>query len=70
MRKMVQMLDFCSFFASDRAYVAPFKKTHPLVRMAARAYRPIARLRMKHLIHQAPFEITAARKLGLYGNTE
>jgi radical SAM superfamily enzyme YgiQ (UPF0313 family) len=69
-RKTVEMLDFCSFFASDRAYVTPFKQTHPVARLAARVYAPLARVRMNHLWHQAPIEILAARRLGLYGNTE
>jgi hypothetical protein len=65
-RKAVSMLDFCSFFASDRGYVAPFKWTHPLATAAARAYAPLARFRMRHMLYGAPLEIAAARKLGLY----
>jgi len=70
MRKTVAMLDFCAFFASERGYVTPFKQTHALAKAAARVYAPVARLRMKHLVHFAPLEIAAARKLGLYGNVE
>jgi radical SAM superfamily enzyme YgiQ (UPF0313 family) len=70
MRRTVAMLDFCSFFASERGYVTPFKQTHALAKVAARLYAPIARMRMKHLFHYAPLEITAARKLGLYGNVD
>jgi hypothetical protein len=65
-RRAVSMLDFCSFFASDRGYVTPFKQTHPVAKAAARVYAPIARLRMRHMLYRAPIEITAARKLGLY----
>jgi radical SAM superfamily enzyme YgiQ (UPF0313 family) len=65
-RKAVSMLDFCSFFASDRGYVTPFKWTHPLATAAARAYAPMARFRMRHMLYGAPLEIAAARKLGLY----
>jgi radical SAM superfamily enzyme YgiQ (UPF0313 family) len=67
LRKTVAMLDFCSFFASDPGYVTPFKQTHALATAAARVYAPVARFRMRHLVHQAPIEIAAARKLGLYG---
>jgi anaerobic magnesium-protoporphyrin IX monomethyl ester cyclase len=67
MRKTVAMVDFCSFFASARGYVTPFKHTNPLASAAARIYAPLARWRMQHLIHHAPLEIVAARKLGLYG---
>jgi len=67
MRKAVGMLDFCSFFASERGYVTPFKQTHRLATAAARVYAPFARFRMRHLLHQAPVEIAAARRLGLYG---
>jgi anaerobic magnesium-protoporphyrin IX monomethyl ester cyclase len=70
MRKAVAMLDFCSFFASDRGYVTPFKQTHRLATAAARVYAPVARFRMRHMIHQAPIEIAAARKLGLYGHAD
>jgi hypothetical protein len=70
MRQAIPMLDFCSFFASRRGYVTPFKKTHPLATAAARAYAPVARFRMRHLLHHAPIEIAAARKLGLYGNVD
>jgi radical SAM superfamily enzyme YgiQ (UPF0313 family) len=70
MRKAVAMLDFCSFFASDRGYVTPFKQTHRLATAAARVYVPVARFRMRHMIHQAPIEIVAARTLGLYGNAD
>jgi hypothetical protein len=68
LRKTVAMLDFCSFFASDPGYVTPFKQTHALATAAARVYAPVARFRMRHLVHQAPIEIAAARKLGLYGH--
>jgi radical SAM superfamily enzyme YgiQ (UPF0313 family) len=70
MRRTVAMLDFCSFFASERGYVTPFTQTPALAKVAARVYAPIARMRMKHLFHYAPLEITAARKLGLYGNVD
>ncbi len=70
MQKTVAMLDFCSFFASKRGYVTPFKKTNPFATTAARIYAPIARLRMKHLFNFAPIEIKVAEKLGLYGNVK
>ena len=70
MRRTVAMLDFCSFFASDRGYVTPFKQTHPLATLAARVYAPVARFRMRHLLHHAPIEIAAAKTLGLYGNVD
>ena len=65
-RRAVSMLDFCSFFASDRGYVTPFKRTHPAATAAARIYAPIARFRMRHMLYRAQVEIAAARKLGLY----
>jgi radical SAM superfamily enzyme YgiQ (UPF0313 family) len=70
MRKTVEMLDFCAFFASERGYVTRLKQTHPLATAAARVYAPLARMRMKHLFHYVPLEIAAARKLGLYGNVD
>jgi radical SAM superfamily enzyme YgiQ (UPF0313 family) len=70
MRKAVAMLDFCSFFASDRGYVTPFKQTHQLATAAARVYAPVARFRMRHMLHHAPVEIAAAKTLGLYGNAD
>ena len=70
MRRTVAMLDFCSFFASDSGYVTPFKQTHPLATAAAWVYAPIARFRMRHMLHHAPVEIAAARRLGLYGHAD
>ncbi len=66
-RKMVQMLDFCSFFVGKRGYIKPFKNTSRLASAAARAYAPIARIRVRNLLYQLPLEIVAAKKLGIYG---
>jgi anaerobic magnesium-protoporphyrin IX monomethyl ester cyclase len=66
-RKTVQMLDFCSFFVGERGYAKPFKKTSWLASSVARAYAPIARIRVTNLLDQMPLEIAAARRLGLYG---
>lgn len=68
MRKSVQMLDFCSFFVGERGYINPFKNTSRLASAVARAYAPIARMRVKNLFYQMPLEIMAAKRLGLYGN--
>jgi len=66
-RKTVQMLDFCSFFVGERGYAKPFKKTSWLASSVARAYAPVARIRVTNLLDQMPLEIAAARRLGLYG---
>jgi anaerobic magnesium-protoporphyrin IX monomethyl ester cyclase len=68
MRKAVQMLDFCSFFVGERGYIKPFKKTSRLASAVARAYAPVARMRVKNLFYRMPLEIAAAKMLGLYGN--
>jgi hypothetical protein len=70
MRKTIAMLDFCSFFASERGCVTPFTQTRPLATAAARVYAPVSRMRMKHFFHFAPIEMSAARTLGLYGNVD
>jgi radical SAM superfamily enzyme YgiQ (UPF0313 family) len=67
-RQTVQMLDFCSFFVGDCAYGEPFKKMNWLASGVARAYAPIARMRVRNLFDQMPLEIVAAKKLGLYGH--
>jgi hypothetical protein len=68
MRRTVEMLDFCSCFVGERGYARPFKKTSRLATAVARAYAPIARMRVRNLFDQMPLEITAAKKLGLYGH--
>ncbi|MFO7691906.1 MAG: hypothetical protein R6V57_02355 [Vicinamibacterales bacterium] len=68
--RTVVLVDFCSFFASDRGYVTPFEQTHPLATAAARVYAPVAGFRMRHLLHHAPVEIAAAKRLELYGNAD
>jgi len=66
-RQTVQMLDFCSFFVGERGYIKPFKQTNWVASAVARAYAPIARMRVTNLFDRMPLEIVAAKKLGLYG---
>jgi radical SAM superfamily enzyme YgiQ (UPF0313 family) len=67
LRRTVQMLDFCSCFVGERGYAKPFKKTSRVASVVARAYAPIARVRVRNLFDQMPLEIVAAKRLGLYG---
>ena len=69
-RKLIEMLDFCSFFVGGNSYLTPIKKTNPAVVGLARLYAPIARQRVKHFIYQFPLEIRLARKLGLYARQQ
>ena len=67
-RKAAEMLDFCSFFVGDRGLVKPFKQTSALATASAKFYAPIARARVKNLFYHLPLEVTAAKRLGLYGH--
>ena len=65
-QERIEMLDFCSFFVGGGGVAKPFKQTNRLAAMAARAYAPVARLRVRHMIYQWPLEARAAKRLGLY----
>ena len=65
--RLVEMLDFCSFFVGDSSYLKPVKATHPLVVLLANLYAPIARKRIETFTWRWPIEIKLARALGLYG---
>jgi radical SAM superfamily enzyme YgiQ (UPF0313 family) len=67
MCRLIEMLDFCSFFVGDSSYLRPVKKTNPLVVMAANLYAPLARKRVETLTWRWPVEIRLAKALGLYG---
>ena len=66
MRRVIEMLDFCSFFVGDRNLVDPFKKTNPVVVELAKIYAPLARKRVEHFFYAMPIEIKLAKGLGLY----
>lgn len=69
-KKLIEMLDFCSFFVGDNSYLTPFKKTNPIVVQLANLYAPIARSRVKYFFYHCPLEIKLAKSLGLYGKSE
>ncbi|MBE0618209.1 MAG: hypothetical protein IH608_09830, partial [Proteobacteria bacterium] len=67
MRRLIGMLDFCSFFVGN---FYPFKKTRSAARLAVRLYAPLARWRVKRLADRFPVEIQLAKLLRLYAKQE
>ncbi|MFC1851297.1 B12-binding domain-containing radical SAM protein [candidate division CSSED10-310 bacterium] len=67
MRKIVRMLDFCSFFIGQRPLLHPTEKTSAIATLIGRLYAPIARLRVRKLWYHFPIEVTAARFFRIYG---
>lgn len=61
-KRIVEMIIFCSIFLEKNR----FPQTS-LAFFLAHLYRPIAKLRLKHLFYRFPVEIMLARKLGLTG---
>jgi len=70
MRSLIEVLDFCSFFADRRSYLQPFKETNKLVVLISKLYAPIARFRVERLNHSFPLEIKLAKILRLYARQE
>jgi len=70
MRKLIEVLDFCSFFADERSYVQPFKETNKLVVLLSQLYAPLARKRVEKLLYKFSIEVKLAKLLGLYAKQE
>jgi len=66
MRRIVEMLDFCSFFVGRKSYVAPYKKTNKLIVFLSNLYSSIARKRIENLYYRFPLEIRLVKLLRLY----
>jgi radical SAM superfamily enzyme YgiQ (UPF0313 family) len=70
MRKIVKMVDFCSFFIGEKPLIRPTEDTRAVARLAGRLYAPLARKRAANLWYRFPVEIQLARLLGIYGKQD
>lgn len=70
MRRIVRMLDFCSFFIGERPLIRPTEDTRLVARLSGRFYAPLARKRAKNLWYRFPVEIKLARFLRIYGKQD
>ncbi len=70
MRRIVEMLDFCSFFIGKRFIVQPYEKTNPLAKLLGNIYAPVAKKRLQEFWCQFPVEIKLAKLFGLYAKQE
>jgi anaerobic magnesium-protoporphyrin IX monomethyl ester cyclase len=67
MRKIVKMIDFCSFFIGQKALVKPTEDTRLGAKVLGKLYAPLARKRASKLWYRFPLEIELARLLRIYG---
>ena len=67
MRKIVKLIDFCSFFIGQSALVKPTEDTRLGAKLLGKLYAPLARKRESRLWYHFPLEIELARLLRIYG---
>ena len=67
MRKIVKMLDFCSYFIGERPLIQPTEETRKVATLLGRLYAPVARIRTRKLWYHFPLEIKLARFFRIYG---
>ena len=65
MRHLLEVMDFCTFFMSNRPFVSPYEKTNKWFSFLSRLYSPVARFRVKFLWDGFPIEVRLARLFGL-----
>jgi radical SAM superfamily enzyme YgiQ (UPF0313 family) len=63
---LLRMLHCSSLFLEKNNFITPLWPTHPLVRLLAWLYRPLARKRVENLFYRFPLEIKLVEWLGLY----
>ncbi len=68
MRRLVEVMDFCTFFMGRRPFRKPYEKVSPVVSFFSKIYAPIAQQRLKHLWIGFPIEVKLAKILGLYAS--
>ncbi len=66
MRKIVKMLDFCSFFIGQRPLLQPTEETSMLGTLLGRLYAPLAKRRAENLWYHFPVEIKLAKSFKVY----
>ena len=67
MRKIVKMMDFCSFFIGERPLLEPTEETSRVASRLGKLYAPLARIRAKRLWYRFPVEMELARFFRIYG---
>jgi radical SAM superfamily enzyme YgiQ (UPF0313 family) len=70
MRKIVMMIDFCSFFIGQTALVKPTEDTRLGAKLLGKLYAHLARKRASKLWYHFPLEIELARLLRIYGKQD
>jgi hypothetical protein len=70
MRRIVKMVDFCSFFIGNRPLLKPTEETSMAATLLGRLYAPLARKRAKSLYYRFPVEINLAKFFRIYGKQE
>jgi anaerobic magnesium-protoporphyrin IX monomethyl ester cyclase len=70
MRRIVKMMDFCSFFIGQRPLLKPTEETSMVATLLGRVYAPLARKRAKRLDYRFPLEIRLAKLLRIYGKQD
>jgi radical SAM superfamily enzyme YgiQ (UPF0313 family) len=70
MRKLIEMIDFCSFFIGEKSFLRPFKKTHPFAVLLSNLYAPLAKKRVENFFCQFPVEIKIAKLLRLFARQD
>lgn len=66
-KKLISGLDFPLLFLGTNFR---FKKMHPVVKVLAKLYNPIAQYRVEHLDARFPVETRAVKSLGLFGRED
>ena len=67
MRKLMEMIDFCSSFLGKRALAETYSGAGRFMMALRDVYEPLAKMRMKRFFYHFPLEWTIAKRLGLYG---
>lgn len=70
MRKLIEVLDFCSFFVGKKTFLQPYKKTHPLVIFLSNLYAPVAEKRLKSFYYHFPLEVKLAKFFRIYAKQD
>jgi anaerobic magnesium-protoporphyrin IX monomethyl ester cyclase len=70
MRRLVEMLDFCTFLMGERPFLQPYDETDPVVSFLCKIYAPFAKMRVKHFWNRFPIEMKLAKFLGLYARQD
>jgi len=65
-KRLIDALDFPLMCNTWAKAMAPYKKMNPIAALLVRAYRPLARHRIRHLDARFPIETRLVKSLGLF----